>query len=181
MAWLTIVVSAGKNSEESELAQHTSNMVLKCSCILRITVAWFVFELHQKNCFLNCSFSQDFAGDHCDIPVQRCLSNPCHNAGRCVDVTNGYICQCPVEFTGSHCETKINPCDSRPCIHGTCKPTDSGYHCNCTMGYTGVVCGTKIKYCDSTVCQNEGICVDGEFHETYTNSVFSSNHFLVIH
>ena len=34
MAWLTIVVSAGKNSEESELARHTSNMVLKCSCIL---------------------------------------------------------------------------------------------------------------------------------------------------
>ena len=37
--------------------------------------------------------------------INECVSNPCENAGVCVDGMDGYTCTCAPGYTGTHCET----------------------------------------------------------------------------
>ena len=33
-----------------------------------------------------------------------CLSNPCRNGGQCIDLINGYRCECGTNYSGKNCE-----------------------------------------------------------------------------
>ena len=36
--------------------------------------------------------------------INECNSNPCYNNGTCIDLLNGYHCNCSVGYDGTQCE-----------------------------------------------------------------------------
>ncbi|XP_068694508.1 uncharacterized protein [Montipora foliosa] len=90
-----------------------------------------------------------------------CSPNPCKNGATCVDLANGYSCDCKPGYTGNDCQTNINECSPNPCQNGaTCVDLVGGHRCDCTQGYTGSSCETNINECSPNPCQNGATCVD---------------------
>lgn len=91
-----------------------------------------------------CWFSAGFAGAHCELDIDECLSSPCHY-GVCRDGVASFTCDCRPGYTGRLCETNINECLSQPCRNGgTCQDRENSYTCTCPKGTTGNAC-THIK------------------------------------
>ena len=74
--------------------------------------------------------------------IDECQSNPCLREGRCIDLINGFICECLVPYKGDNCS--LLPCDTAPCENGaicyddvTFNYTTQGYFCDCVLGFTG--------------------------------------------
>lgn len=68
-----------------------------------------------------------FAGKMCNINIDECAINPCHNGGTCVDGVNGFTCLCREGFHDTTCQSQLNECLSNPCIHGHCEDKINGY------------------------------------------------------
>lgn len=68
-----------------------------------------------------------------------CASNPCTNAGLCVDLDpkNG-ACVCTSSFTGRFCESKINV----------------------VITTTSTVTPVVTSFCSRNTCRNGGLCID---------------------
>uniref|UniRef100_A0ACB8EH33 Cadherin EGF LAG seven-pass G-type receptor 3 n=1 Tax=Sphaerodactylus townsendi TaxID=933632 RepID=A0ACB8EH33_9SAUR len=49
---------------------------------------------------LRCRCPQGFTGDYCEMEINLCYSNPCHNGGVCTRKEGGYTCICRQHFTG---------------------------------------------------------------------------------
>lgn len=49
-----------------------------------------------------------FAGELCNFEYNECESNPCQNAGECIDHIGSYECHCTNGFTGSRCQIKVS-------------------------------------------------------------------------
>ena len=58
-----------------------------------------------------------WTGIQCKDGINECLSNPCLNAGLCVDGVNEYRCVCLTGYTGVNCQTQVSPCTSAPCLN----------------------------------------------------------------
>ncbi|EYC14800.1 hypothetical protein Y032_0039g165 [Ancylostoma ceylanicum] len=54
----------------------------------------------------------------CDLRMDQCYSNPCHNNATCHPLENGYRCECKPGWRGEQCEIAIR---SLTCIPGHCK------------------------------------------------------------
>ena len=39
-----------------------------------------------------------YTGEFCEIDVDECASDPCHNLGSCEDTIDGYRCNCTAGF-----------------------------------------------------------------------------------
>ena len=60
-------------------------------------------------------------GPRCEIEVDECESNPCHN-GVCDDLVGDFKCECISGFYGRLCEYDYDECSSNPCKNGgTCQ------------------------------------------------------------
>ena len=42
-----------------------------------------------------CKCPRGFVGPDCGINVNDCEKNECANGSKCIDMVNGYTCQCP--------------------------------------------------------------------------------------
>ncbi|XP_064644652.1 cubilin-like [Lineus longissimus] len=103
------------------------------------------------------------------LSSNECQNQPCQNGGTCVDLYNGYICQCPDAWEGKTCNTDVNECarfagTDLGCQNGaTCRNTRGGYTCTCTADWFGVHCTTRHDDCSGAsqmeLC-GHGTCVD---------------------
>ena len=41
----------------------------------------------------------------CHLDINECASSPCQNGGTCLDLVNGFTCDCADGYEGTHCQT----------------------------------------------------------------------------
>lgn len=88
-----------------------------------------------------CRCRPGFTGAHCETNIDDCASNPCRNAGTCVDAINDFTCTCTLGFTGKDCSVRSSPCDQFRCNNGgACYTQLSGPVCQCPPGFIGARC-----------------------------------------
>ncbi|KAM6920020.1 protein crumbs homolog 1-like [Lycodopsis pacificus] len=63
----------------------------------------------------NCSEADDscycmsgFTGQWCEKDVDECASDPCMNAGFCVNYVNSFECVCDMNYSGVHCQMDVS-------------------------------------------------------------------------
>lgn len=105
----------------------------------------------------------------CDIEINLCFSNPCHNGGECRHQEGGFVCICPEGFTGATCEVDFA---RDRCRQGLCRGGS-----RCLTGASGGGRAMKVKpsmvraglKLDKALVESEGItgfqCVDCPFGE----------------
>lgn len=54
------------------------------------------------------SLSAGFAGELCNFEYNECESNPCQNAGECIDHIGSFECRCTKGYTGNRCQIKVS-------------------------------------------------------------------------
>ncbi|RNA24253.1 fibropellin-1-like isoform X2 [Brachionus plicatilis] len=115
----------------------------------------------SKNYSCNCV--DGFYGNYCEKEINECIAYDnfgnvtkiCKNDGNCLDLIDGFICQCKTPWTGPTCEIYSNPCDSNPCVEGTiCNVVGISYTCSCQPGYFGKPC--QPNPCISNPCKKPG-------------------------
>lgn len=106
-----------------------------------------------------CLCVDGITGEHCEININECDSNPCRKYGTCVDQIGSYFCECEPGFKGTHCETNIDECEPQPCLHGTCIDGRDNYDCDCDPLWGGKNCSVPLVGCNGSPCQNRGTCI----------------------
>ncbi|XP_009320420.1 PREDICTED: LOW QUALITY PROTEIN: neurogenic locus notch homolog protein 1 [Pygoscelis adeliae] len=114
----------------------------------------------DKSNSYECTCEPGYTGRMCNINIDECSSNPCHNGGTCKDGINGFTCLCPEGFHDPKCLSEVNECNSNPCIHGKCHDGLNGYRCDCDPGWSGTNCDINNNECESNPCMNGGTCKD---------------------
>ncbi|KAK6490308.1 cubilin [Huso huso] len=106
------------------------------------------------------------------VTVQRknCGSNPCQNAGTCLNLLDAFYCICPNNWQGPICSADVNECQiyaGTPlgCQNGgTCTNTPGGYNCVCSAEWYGPHCTSQYDDCQGgsqALCEH-GICIDSD-------------------
>ena len=102
-------------------------------------------------------------GAHCEVNINECESSPCKHNSQCIDLVDGYYCQCTPGFTGLTCEIDINECEGNPCKNNAlCLDLINKYVCDCTnTGFEGSLCEMNIDNCLNVNCMHNSTCIDG--------------------
>lgn len=81
-------------------------------------------------------------GDHCELEINECASDPCQRNGTCHDLVNRFYCDCPIPYRGDDCS--LLPCETYPCENGaSCVDfvddplVPDGFLCYCPSGFIG--------------------------------------------
>ena len=135
----------------SEYISHDTNDLVVTSTLV------------QQNIICQCT--DEFIGDRCEEPINKCLTNPCKNQGTCIGGDdNSFTCKCPDNWQGNTCEVDVNECQGNsPCLNGgTCRNSAGSYDCDCLLAYTGKHCTIEVRSCSLRPCKNDGECIDLE-------------------
>ncbi|XP_034450217.1 protein jagged-1a-like isoform X1 [Hippoglossus hippoglossus] len=107
----------------------------------------------------HCSCPDGFSGVNCQSADHACLSNPCVNAGRCVETSQGFECRCSPGWTGPSCSINVDECLVNPCGHGgTCQDLVNGLKCICPPQWVGKTCLIDANECNDDPCVNANSC-----------------------
>ncbi|XP_062236908.1 protein jagged-1a-like isoform X2 [Platichthys flesus] len=107
----------------------------------------------------HCSCPDGFSGVNCQSADNGCLSNPCVNAGRCVETSQGFECRCSPGWTGPSCSINVDECLVNPCGHGgTCQDLVNGLKCICPPQWVGKTCLIDANECNDDPCVNANSC-----------------------
>lgn len=109
----------------------------------------------------NCLCEEDYVGSHCEHHQSMCATYPCHNGGRCEQISGTLIkCHCSQKFTGEFCEMEMDNCRKDQCLNGgTCIESDGKFICECLPGYEGDSCELYQNFCSSNPCES-GTCLN---------------------
>ena len=103
-----------------------------------VTVKMVLLVLMILN-HIYCSCADGFKGNHCELNIDDCKSNPCQNDATCIDGIANYTCSCADGFEGDTCEIDIDDCLSNPCQNdGTCIDGIANYTCHVLMGMKAI-------------------------------------------
>jgi hypothetical protein len=75
----------------------------KNRCKNNSTCNEFLIDNHMH---YNCSCIDGFDGYHCETNIDDCFEDSCKNGGQCIDLINGFSCNCFTFFYGEFCEIK---------------------------------------------------------------------------
>lgn len=102
----------------------------ECSCgaFLMAGIYLSIHNFHNKY-LLHCPQIIPFclSGAMCNINIDDCAINPCHNGGTCIDGINSFTCLCPEGYNDATCLSQVDECGSNPCIHGRCQDLINGW------------------------------------------------------
>lgn len=101
-----------------------------------------------------------YYGDQCEF-LNECQQDPmsCSESGECVDLTDGFMCDCHPGFNGSRCELRIDQCAGIDCSgNGICLDGVNSNRCDCNSGFVGDLC-ERIDHCLDVNCSKNGRCV----------------------
>jgi hypothetical protein len=62
------------------------------------------YNIFLTKLILFCILKAGFTGSLCET-LNACYSNPCLNAGTCLNTASGFVCSCTDQWTGKNCET----------------------------------------------------------------------------
>ncbi|XP_071293327.1 sushi, nidogen and EGF-like domain-containing protein 1 isoform X5 [Agelaius tricolor] len=116
-----------------------------------------------------CTCSPGYYGNNCQYGGPRvpgaCLSQPCQNAGSCVETERGYVCECQEGYTGQDCRDQLSEgCECRnggSCLEGNVTV------CQCLPGFFGLLCEFEVT---TTPCNMNTQCPDGGYCMEYGGS-----------
>lgn len=67
----------------------------------RSSAVWFqICWTYSHSDRFRCDCVAGFVGARCEVETNECSSTPCDNGGRCVDLVNRFICECPAGYKG---------------------------------------------------------------------------------
>ena len=119
------------------------------------------FDVTNDTRGYSCSCQSGFGGDHCEVDLRPCGTNPClYNGqssfseslslslirfvlGTCQTLPNGTaLCRCALGREGSRCERRTDFCGDVKCENdGVCQSRSTAYQCLCVSdSYSGVYC-----------------------------------------
>ena len=104
-----------------DIKRHSSSILYVSSDEKADVIIYF--EWQKKGFIMFDILFYRFSGSLCEdmatIPFDPCSSDPCLHGGSCVNVTDGYHCQCTENFLGDRCEATIRHCiHDNPCKNG---------------------------------------------------------------
>lgn len=49
------------------------------------------------------------------LVIDHCVSSPCLNSGRCINLREDFTCECTAGYRGKRCQEEKNECVDEPC------------------------------------------------------------------
>uniref|UniRef100_A0A3Q3SP49 Crumbs cell polarity complex component 2 n=1 Tax=Mastacembelus armatus TaxID=205130 RepID=A0A3Q3SP49_9TELE len=138
---------------------------------------WEIIDVGTTNYECDC-VGTGFVGNHCDVNIPECVSDPCQHGATCLDGINQYTCLCWPGYEGENCQVDIDECEHHPCQNGaTCEDAANSYRCHCPAPepgqepWGGQDCGVRLVGCRQHQCLHKAGCVpvltdDGEHSYT---------------
>lgn len=89
---------------------------------------------------------------HCDLEVDKCVSDPCMNESLFLNEIERYTYICPQEYSGVNYELEADECGSQLCLHcAMCNDTLRAYFSHYALGFLGGYCELRFDQCASHV------------------------------
>jgi hypothetical protein len=86
-------------------------------------------------------------GDTCNMDITDCDTESCLNNGTCIELVNGFACQCLTDFNGPRCQYRRaindNHCKKKCFNNGKCVVINNTERCLCLSRYSGSDCNNS--------------------------------------
>ena len=126
--------------------------------------------------------------NNCAEEINECSSNPCLFGAKCVDLVDGYECECPLYTSGKNCSVvcpsaSCELCSPNPCLKGgdcTVQNTGDRLCSECPNGRIGPLCElTTAHFQGSGYVEIPSPAIKSSLNVTFSFSTFSPNSVLM--